>query len=474
MSDPPPGQPVKTPRRSKRWLIIALAGAVAIAAVSFVFSPPSGMDDEAEEGGHPRRVVFHVKHKPEPPKLGIEYHFDRNAIVDSRLLGGKSLVLAASGNLVTFDAETFKVRREKVLRRRATCLGPADKTHVLACISNGSIVRVAVATLASRRLRTFPASPSGLASGRRMARWSSPTVPRRATAYSSGMMVRAAPMTLGAGAGPVSRQQGSALVRQRWHGELSRSRDERAQRGGLERRVARVARLRRAVGWANLGLWRVGSIGRDGELCGSPAARAEAGASVWAGGKRPVQAAPTAPITHVLEDQDPARVLVVSHDGTSVSDANLSNWQPLDAMVAGHRENDATVALGQAHIAGHRVLVTLARGGFMEFTAEFTRRHFLDGQDSVFRPSAIVRLTSGMSFYGEGGPLFYKGGGWHPLPDPIMPPAELMGLPRSGEKERLWVAMTTIPIEGEISYVIAKAGPPRNYVATSTACATSS
>lgn len=100
----------------------------------------------------------------------------------------------------------------------------------------------------------------------------------------------------------------------------------------------------------------------------------------------------------------------------------------------------------------------------MEVTSDFARRHLLEGQYPVLRPSEIVRLSKGMAFYGDGGPTYYVDRNWRPLPDPIMPPAELTGPMRSGETERGWAATTTIPIEGEVSYVITKAGPPRRYI----------
>jgi hypothetical protein len=466
MSEAPLGQPAKTSRRRKRWLIIALAAAVAIAAVSFVLSPPSGMDDEANQGGHPRWVVFRLKHKPEPPKLGIEYHFDRNAIVDSRLLGGQILGLSASGNLVTFDAETFKMRREKVLRRRSTCLGPADKTHVLACISNGSIVRVDASDLGIEEVTDVPGQPRWI--GKRAKDGALVIAYRSATGSDDSVFVRddGSGRTHALDAGSVLFLDSKDRL---WFASGSTvqfldlatsARKEIAWKGGWPG-------LRGFAELSDGQILAFGGSDRSGEMA-SYVVRLLPGQNPvllhGTGGKRQVAAAPATPITNVLEDRDPTRILVVSHDGVSVSDVNLSTWQPLDALGGGHREHDATVALGQAHVAGHRVLVTLARGGFMEYTAEFTRRHFLEGQNFVSKPSAIVRLTSGMSFYGKGGPLFYTAGGWHPLPDPIMPPGELMGLPRSGEKERQWAAMTTIPIEGEVSYVIAKAGPPRNYV----------
>jgi len=466
MSDVPPDQQAKAPRRSKRWLIIALVGAVAIAAVSFVFSPPSGLEDEGEESGHPQRVVFKIKHKPEPPRLGIEYHFDHNAIVDSRVLGSQILGLAASGNLVAFDAESFKVRREKVLHRRSTCLGPADQTHVFAGISNGSIVRVSASDLGIEEVADVPGQP----------RW---------------IGIRSQGGALVIAFQPEADLEGKVLVRDEGQGRTyevgnrpvlfldSKDRLWFAVEGkvhvldlaaGTRKEVAWKGGWPGLRGFAELSdgqIWAFGGAEGAGEMA-SYVVRLLPGQKPillhGERGKHSVQSAPSMPITHVLEELEPQRVLVVSHDGVSVSDTSLTHWQPLDALVAGHRESDAMVALGQAHDIGHRVLLTLARGGFMEVTSEFTRRHLLDGQNSVSRPAEIVRLTSGMAFYGDGGPLFYNGGGWHPLPDPIMPPAELMGLPRAGEKERLWVAMTTIPIEGEVSYVIAKAGPPRNYV----------
>ena len=100
----------------------------------------------------------------------------------------------------------------------------------------------------------------------------------------------------------------------------------------------------------------------------------------------------------------------------------------------------------------------------MDITSEFTRRHLLEGQYSVSSPSEIVRLAKGMAFFGDGGPSFYAGGVWRSLPDPIIPPAELMGPARVGDVERVWTAMLTIPLEGESSYVIAKAGAMRRYL----------
>jgi len=473
MSDAPPGPPAKPPRRSRRWLVIALVGSVAIAVVSFVSSPPSELDDEAA-GQSSRYLVSHVKHKPEPPRLGIEYHFDRNAIVDSRLLGEQLMALTASGNLVTFNAESFKKNQEKVLRRRATCLGPADKTHVIAGISNGSIVRVAASDLAIEEIADVPGRPYWIGKRANGGALTIAYQPQAGEAGAAGevrsndhVLLRddGAGRTYDVGSNPIlfldskDRLWLASGGKVQWIDLATSARKEVAWKGGWPG-------LRGFAELSNGQLWAFGGTDRSGEMA-SYLVRLLPGPKpvlLHSPGGKHANAAPTSPITHVLEEQDAAHLLVVSHEGVFTSDANLSEWHPLDAMVAGRREGDAMVALGQAHVTGHRVILSLARGGFMEVTAEFSHRHLLDGQNSVYRPSGIVRLTSGMAFYGDGGPLFYKDGGWHPLPDPIMPPAELMGLPRPGEKERLWAAMTSIPIEGEISYVIAKAGPPRNYV----------
>ena len=463
MSRVPPDQVAKPHRRRKRWLILALVGAVAIAVV---FIQPAGQEDESEKAPHSRHVVFPVKHKPEPPKLGIEYHFDRNAIVDSRLLGAQIVGLTASGNLVAFDAESFAVRREQVMRRRATCLGPADKTHVLAGIANGSIVRVAVGDLAIEEVTDIPGSP----------RW----IGKRGK---DGALVIAYQ--------PEARPEADVFIRDDGQSRTYNigstsvlfldSKDRLWLANGdkvqlLDLAEGTLRELAWKGGWprvhgftelSNGQIWAFGGTEKSGEMA-SFVIRLLPGSKpvllFGVGGKHRAQAAPTTPITHVLEELDPPRILVVSRDDVSITDGNLAQWQPLDALTAGHREDEALSALGQAHITGHRILLTLVHGGFMEVTADFTRRHLLDGQDSVFRPSGIVRLASGMAFYGDGGPLFYAGGKWHPLPEPIMPPAELMGLARPGEKERQWAAMTTIPIEEEVSYVIAKAGPPRHYI----------
>jgi hypothetical protein len=461
--DVPPEQAAKPHRRKKRWLMFALAGAVAIAVVFFL---PTGADDEPEDADNPRHVIYPIKHRPEPLKLGIEYHFDRNAIVDSRLLGSQLVGLAASGNLVAFDVDSFAVRREQVMRRRCTCLGPADKTHVLAGLSNGSIVRVAAGDLAIEEVTEVPGKPRWIGKRAKTGAWVIAYQPEANPDADVFIRDDGQGRTYNVGSGSVFFLDSKDRL---WltSGDKVQLLDLAA---GTLRELAWKGKWPRVRGFAELSdgqIWAFGGSSRSGEMA-SFVIRLLPGATpallFGGGGKHRTLAVPIAPITHVLEDLDPPRVLVVSQDGVSVTDRNLAKWKPLDDLAALHREDAALSALGQAHNVGHRVLLTLARGGFMEITTEFTRRHLLDGQNTVFRPSGIVRLANGIAVYGDGGPLFYAGGKWHPLPEPIMPPAELMGSARPGETERQWAAMTTIPIEEEVSYVIAKAGPPRHYL----------
>ncbi len=470
MGDVPEGAAPQSPRRSRRPLILALVGAILIAGVATFLWHPAGSDDsDADSDGadKPRHVVFHIKHKALPPKLGIEYHFDGNAIVDSRFVGERLLALSASGHVLSFDRETFAVRDQKVLRRRATCLGPADKTHMLAGIANGVIVRVAAEDLSLERIADVPGVP----------RW----IGKRST---DGALV-VAYQTSQSGEDIVIKDEGQGRTYEVGPRPIlfldSGDRLWVASAGklhvidlasGAAKEVGFKGRWDGVRGFVELSdrqVWAFGGVERSGEMSSfvirlapgakpvaiySPTGKRRAGDDAW----------PTTPITHILEAAEPVGVLVVSDNGVSVVDKSLASWKPLDPLATGHREDDALHAVGQAHLANHGILVTLARGGFLEVTPDYTRRHLLDGQNTVTRPTEIVRLADGIAFYGDGGPLFYSKGGWHPLPDPVVPPAELMGSARPGEKERQWAAMTTIPIEGEVSYVIAKAGPPRHYI----------
>jgi hypothetical protein len=369
--------------------------------------------------------------------------------------------LTASGNLVLFDANTFEVRREKVFRRRVTCLGPVDGPSVLAGLANGSIVRVGLSDLAVSEVAAVPGKPRWIGQRR------------------DGSLMFGYQRVL----------DGSMVVRDQAKGrsyELTSATvlflDSKDRLWSARRERVQVLDLGEGIphevecksGWPGLRdfveladgqVWAFGGDEAAGDRASyivrlAPGAKA---VELLAGKRRPA-GAPSLAITHVIEERKSARLIVVSQDGVWVTSPALSSWQPLDAMIPGRHDEDVLLPVGQAHLVGARVLLTSARGGFFEVTADFTRRHLLEGQYAVSRPSAIVRLAGGMAFYGDGGPHFYKGGVWQALPDPVVPPAELMGPARASEKERVWAAMTTIPIDNDSTYVIAKAGPPRHYL----------
>ncbi len=448
----------------KRWWAYAVALALVLALAGFLLLRGSE-PDEADEAT-PQQAVYKIKRKVEPPRLDIEYHFDRNAIADSRIVGKQLLALTTSGNLLTLDAETFAARNERVLRRRATCLGPADETHVLAGIANGVLVRVSVKDLSIERVGQVPGIPRWI--GVRATDGGFVTAYQPERRVDSRVLVadEGHGRTFDAGVRPILFLDSKDRL---WiaSGDTVRSVDlatgthkDQLNKGGW-------AGLRGFVELSDGQIWAFGGSDRPGGLSSFVVRVAPDGKSTplfTAAAKPRSSAEPRTTITHVLEDLAAGQVIVVLRDNVLVSDRSLSSWKSLDGMSAAGREADALSARGHAHLSEKRVLLGLIRGGVMEVTGEFARRHALTGQYPVSSPSEIVRLSSGMAFYGDGGPAYYVDRAWRPLPDPIMPPAELTGPLRSGESERGWAATTTIPIEGEVSYVITKAGPPRHYI----------
>jgi hypothetical protein len=468
MSDAPKDELTqgRSGRSRKRILIYALAAGASLAGAAYYYLRPPPADDDGDNDHRPTHAVFHIKHKPDPPKLAIEYHFDHNAIADSRLMDGQILGLTTSGNLVTLDAESFAARKERVLYRRATCLGPADSSNVVAGIANGVIVRVAVKDLAIERIGQVPGLP----------RW----IGMRSkdgglvVAYQAERRLNSAVVVADEGQGRVYDVGLSPVLfldskDRLWiaSGEKVRSIDLVS---GAHGEYASRSGWSGVQGFAELGdgqVWAFGGAEKPGGMASFVARLSGDGKSTLlfaGGGKRRSPAEPATPVVHVLEDRSAGRLLVVSRDSVAASDRSLSEWKPLDAIASVGREPDAFLTRGQAHLTKNGVILALARGGILEVTSDYVRRHLLDDQNPVQRPSEIVRLTDGMAFYGDGGPIFYSRGAWRPLPDPIMPPPELMGPPRSGEQDRIWAATTTIPIEGVVSYVITKAGPPRRYL----------
>jgi len=443
-----------------------MATAIMLVGVGLALYQILGLGEEGEGEGGFRRVVFPIRHTGRSANLGVEYHFDRNAIVDSRRVDSLILGLVASGNLVVFDSESFALRSEKVQRRRVTCLGPSEDNHVLAGIANGCIVRVSVGDLAFERVDDVPGVPRWI--GKRAKNGALVVAYQSEPDMRSDLRVK----DLGNGRTYDVGERSVLFLDSKdrlWIGSGAKVQVLDLE-GGALKDVALKGGWPGVVGFTELTdgqVWEFGGTQRTGEAT-SFIARVSPGAKptvlYQAKGKDQSPSAPVTPVTHVLDDVQASRLLVVTHNSVFVTDPGLGAWQPLDAMGGGHREDDAIYSFGQAHATSRGILLTLARGGFMEVTSEFTRRHLLDGQYSVSWPSEIVRLEKGMAFFGDGGPSFYAAGKWRTLPDPVVPPAELMGPARAGGVERVWAAMLTIPLGGETSYVIAKAGAMRHYL----------
>ena len=462
MSDEPAVQTTQPPRRTRRGRRYVLAAIILVGGVGLLAGQLLGWFGEQEATRELRRVVFPIKKRPPPAKLGVDYHFDRNAIVDSRLLASRILGLAAAGNLVVFDADSYALRGDRVLPRRATCLGPVEDGHVLAGIANGAIVRVAAEGLAIEQVDEVPGVPRWI--GKRAKDGGLLFAYQTDASGATRLKDVASDRAYELGSWPVLFLDGKDRL---WIG------GDRVQRldlgSGEQVAIELKGGWTGVLGFAELSdgqVWAFG--GKQGHSDGSSfIARVGPGPKpllLYEGAsKRPKAGAPGTPITHVLEDLAAGQVMVVSRDSVSLTDLGAREWKPLETMAGGRRTPDAMFALGQAHRTGRGLLLNLARGGFMEVTADYRRRHLIEGQYAVARPSEIVRLEKGVAFFGDGGPSFYAGGAWRALPDPIVPSAELLGLARPGETERVWAAMLTIPIDGENSYVLAKAGVPRHY-----------
>ena len=159
--------------RGRRRLFYGVIGAAALNAgylfwggvrthTAHLENPERARQPEQSEQPDSAPAAPPTAEKASLPGLGVEYHFDRNAIADSRMVDGRLLALTTSGNLLTLDAASFALRGERVLRRRATCLGPADATSVLVGLANGAVVSVSARDLATTRAGPVPGTPRWL------------------------------------------------------------------------------------------------------------------------------------------------------------------------------------------------------------------------------------------------------------------------------------------------------------------------
>jgi hypothetical protein len=99
-----------------------------------------------------------------------EYHFDRNALLDSRRAGDALIALTASGNLLRFDPATRKLSREWYGPAMAVCLGRGEGGAVLAGFEDGRVCRIDPATLALAEVARLPGKPLWVGFAEREAR----------------------------------------------------------------------------------------------------------------------------------------------------------------------------------------------------------------------------------------------------------------------------------------------------------------
>ncbi|HWZ89836.1 MAG TPA: hypothetical protein VNW92_13330, partial [Polyangiaceae bacterium] len=89
-----------------------------------------------------------------------EYHYNRNALTASAMVGGDLIAITAAGHLLRFNAETLKLEGELLSRRMARVLGGATDHDVLVGFESGRIARLVVPTLELTTIGSVPGVPS--------------------------------------------------------------------------------------------------------------------------------------------------------------------------------------------------------------------------------------------------------------------------------------------------------------------------
>ena len=76
------------------------------------------------------------------PTFQWTYHFDHNALIDSRLVGAGTIALTEAGNLLRYDLREHRITRERFGPVKATCLGQDPTGAVFAGYDDGRIERL--------------------------------------------------------------------------------------------------------------------------------------------------------------------------------------------------------------------------------------------------------------------------------------------------------------------------------------------
>lgn len=461
-------------------LLAALGGGALVLAVGAFLMVSQFVESGRQEAVGAAPGV--VARKPGSRTLGVEVHVDRNALLDSLLVGDRLVALGRAGNLIVFDRGSFSPLGDRQTPRSFVCIGPGDEKSIHAGLSNGVIVRVNVADLSLTQVGEVAGRPEWI--GRRKA--------------GAGLLVATSNpsrVSLGSGAGTGFAHKLKDLSNEReypldaptrffldskdrvW--VVSDGEDRGAKLHVIDLGAGIMKEIPTKNGWAGLQgiseladgqVWAFGGTTRpEGPL--SFIVRVDTGGkavTLWSAGSdrtRLPSGAPDARITQIL-DAGRAGAIVVSAQDVAEVDSKFKQWNGMGPvgfrLQRGARADLRTV--GRAHLDGERVILTLASGGFLEISADSMHRHLLEGEDSVSFPTEIVRMGDGLAFYGHGGPVLYSGGAWRAVPETVAPPRDLMGVARNEGEDRIWAALVSIPLDDKTNIIVAKAGPRRYYI----------
>lgn len=455
---------VKPPNKKRWWLygligvgvlILAMLGAVYFLVLHEAVLPlePPILSSPVEE---PKPA------KSGPPQLHVDYHFDRNAIVDTRHTPGKILALTFAGNPLLFSDTSFEPIGEKVFHRRVTSLGPVDGHYVSLGLANGAIVRMNTQDLTIQALGMVPGIPHKIERAQetilvayRPFRKSEPN-PHLILEDLSSHQMQSVPETFVLFVDHKGRP---------WlaEGERIWMIDRNT---GKKRDVPWKGKLGAVMGFyqpRHHSILAFGGTGTDGAFILQVDSDTKPVLLYSQATRNDKSQGPSGTILAIVENPSDGSMRVLTKNQIFITDRTFSKWQEFDSLVESDRRDDMFEPRGQVHVLGERLVYALARGGLVEATLDRFQRHVLPNQYPLQRPVEINRLGQGMVFIGDGDLGYFEGKNWQSLPEAVTPPGELLWGSRTQKNERVWAAMMIIPAGGEHCYVIAKAGLARGH-----------
>lgn len=348
----------------------------------------------------------------EPAGIHATYIYDRNRLQDSRWVGSSLLALTDSGHLLRFDAATFALVGERLVRRRVTCLGPVEKGGVLAGLEDGTIVRINAETLWAERVGEVPGWPVWL--GQRPSSHGLVVayghVPERFYGYSrSPREIRIIDVKSGRTWKPnrnarTGGEPTTFLLDRRdrlWvgtdHGEWGGRLEVIDLQTGLARDVPSQEGWSGVFGLVELSNGQVWAYGGTAHLIctGAFVSRVDGGAErrlydvpfCQGQGRHPQPSKSAKPVTQIVE-LDRGRVLIVAYGEVSISDLSLKNWRPFAQLELRYQPGrpDAVSsypAVRAIHVADAqrpRLVLATARDGYAELDPSGLRQHALADQ----------------------------------------------------------------------------------------------